>query len=339
MEKPLESVLALRLGGIGEVLSITPALKALRRTFPRVRVTLLAERPACEVAAGLVDEVIAANALYRANGLRSLLRPRFYTESVRLVEGLLRRKFDLFLDFHHLPGWRHVLKPVAIGILSRAPRRIGYDGGPMGFFLTEKAHDPPDRHMMERTRTVMARLGVEVTDSRPIFAVSDADRAWAASLGLDGPLVAVSPGASNAVKMWDVERFAEVARRLSAEARIVVTGSADERALCARVPGVNLAGAMNLGRFAALLERCRLLVSNDSGPVHIAYAVGTPVVGIFLPRAYREWGTYADAAKFRALYRDGPGAQRGKTLKEITVEEVVAAAREFLESHETAPRP
>jgi len=184
--------------------------------------------------------------------------------------------------------------------------------------------------MMDRRAAMMAELGVDVRESRPIVPITDADRAWAASLGLEGPLVAVSPGASNSVKRWDVERFAEVALRLSSQAKVLVTGSREERSLCSRVPGLNLAGMMTLGQFAALLERCRVLVSNDSGPVHIAYGVGTPVVGIFLPRAYREWGSYPESDRFRALYRDGPGADRGRTLAGISVEEVVEAARSFL---------
>lgn len=330
MARPPDSILVLRLGGIGEVLAITPALRAIRDAWPRARVTLLAERPACEVAGTLVDEVIVANAPYRANGVASLLRPRFYVESMALLEGLLRRRFDLYLDFHHLFGWRHILKPMMIALLSRAPRRVGFTNGTAGFFLTDPVPDPDDRHMTERSRALLASLGVTLGDTKPILSVAPGDRAWMDSSGLTPPLIAISPGSSRPVTRWGVERFAEVARRLASRGTIVLIGTRDERALCEAIPGVNLAGKTTVGRVAALLERCSLLVTNDSGPLHIAYALGTPVVGIFRPVEYRRWGAYSDTRRFRAFYREGPGAQEGATLPLITVDEVVAAGLELL---------
>lgn len=330
MAREPESVLVLRLGGIGEVLAITPALQAVRRRFPRARITLLAERPAADVAVGLVDEILTANAPYRANGIRSLLRPDFYLESFRLAEDLLRRKFDLFLDFHHLFGWRQILKPLVVGLLSRAPRRVGFTNGGAGFFLTDPVPDPDDRPMAERSRALLCELGVELGDARPVLEAAPADREWAAPY--EGA-IAISPGSSRPVTRWGADRFAEVARRLSARAKIVVIGTKDERELCARIPGENLAGRTTLGQVIGLLERCSLLISNDSGPLHIACALGTPVIGIFRPLEYRRWGAYSD----RAFYREGPGAQNGETLNQITVDEVASAAEKML-GHEVTAR-
>lgn len=341
MSREPENILALRLGGIGEVLAVTPALDAVRRRFPRAWITLLAERPACEMAAGLVDEVVDANEPYRAHGLGWLFSPRLYTESARLVGRLLRRKYDLFLDFHHLFSWRHAVKPALVSMLSRAPRRVGFGSG---FFLTDGVPDPDDRHMVERSRALLAPLGIEIPEVRPLLGVSAADQEWVDSLldamGLSGKrLIAVAPGSSRPVTRWGADRFREAARRLAARGTIVLVGSPEERALCDEVAAgsVNFAGKTTVGRLAALLKRSALLLSNDSGPLHMAHALGTPVVGIFRPLEYRRWGSYRDARRFRALWREGPGAEEGRTLPLISVEEAVAAATELLD--ETAARP
>jgi ADP-heptose:LPS heptosyltransferase len=337
MSREPERILALRLGGIGEVLAVTPALRRVRERFPRARMTLLAEEPAGEVAGGIVDEVISVNAVYRAQRLGDLFGGRFLEQSCRLVRGLLRRSFDLFLDFHHRVAWRHAVKPAVVAALSRAPRRVGFDKGRAGFFLTDPVPDPDEGHMTLRSQRLLPALGITPSWEEPRLEVAEADRRWAAQLNLGSPLVAFSPGASASLKRWPVEGFAEVARRLARRATVVVTGSEAERELCARVPGLNLAGMTRVGQLAALLERCSLLVSTDSGPVHVAYAVGTPVVGIFLPRAFREWGSYRDARRIRALWREGPGAERGATLPLITPDEVVRAAEDLLDAPPARP--
>ena len=340
MSREPESILALRLGGIGEVLAITPSLRALRERFSRSRITLLAERSAGQVARGWVDEVISADAPYRASGMRSMLRPRFTIESVRLVERILRRRWDLFLDFHHLFALRHAVKPVLLSLLSRAPRRIGFGSK---FFLTDRVPDPDDRHMTERNRALLEPLGIRVTDTRPSLRVDPADQEWIDSLldamGLSGgPLIAVAPGSSRPVTRWGADRFREAAARLAHRGTVVLVGTAGERELCATVAAgaPNLAGKTTVGRLAALIRRSALLLSNDSGPLHMAYAVGTPVVGVFRPLEYRRWGAYADPRGIRAFTREGAGAREGLTLPLITVDEVVEACEEFLD--ETAPR-
>ncbi len=340
MPREPENILVLRLGGIGEVLAITPALSAVRSRFGRAWITLLAERPACEMARGLVDEVVEANAPYRAAGMSSLLAPAFYVESARLFGRLLARKYDLFLDFHHLFGWRHSVKPALVSFLSRAPRRVGFG---RGFFLTDRVPDPDDRHMTERNRAFLEPLGIRIDDTRPSLSVAPADQEWVdnllGALGLAGKrIVAVSPGSSRPVTRWGAERFRETAARLVGRGAVVVVGTDGERDLCGAVAagGVNLAGHTSVGRLAALLRHSALLVANDSGPLHMAYALGTPVVGIFRPREFRRWGSYADTRRFRAFYREGPGAEEGRTLPLITVDEIVSAAGKLLD--ETAPR-
>jgi len=334
MPRDPENILALRLGGIGEVLAVTPALRAVRERFSRAWITLLAERPSCDVALPWVDEVVVAQGPFRAVAPKSLLDPGFYSDSLRLMERLLRRKYDLFLDFHHLFAWRHAIKPLLISLLTRAPRRVGFGSG---FFLTDVVPDPDDRHMSERNGAFLAPLGIRLEDSRPILSVAPADQEWVDALlaALRLPhktLIAVAPGSSRPVQRWGTDRFREAARRLSTHGTIVTVGSESERELCEEVAAgaVNLAGRTTVGRLAALLRRASLLVANDSGPLHMAYAVGTPVVGLFRPGEVRRWGSYGETRRFRALTREGAGAERGETLPLIPVDEVVAVAEELL---------
>lgn len=341
MPRDPEHILVLRLGGIGEVLAITPALRAVRARFARAWITLLAETPASEVAREWVDEVVRADAPYRARRLSSLFSARLYAEGVRLVERLLRRKYDLFLDFHHLFAWRHAVKPFLVSLVARAPRRVGFGAG---FFLTDPVPDPDDRPMVDRNRAFLAPLGIGLEDPRPSLGVAEADREWVDSLlaaaGLAGKrLIAFGPGSSRSVTRWGAERFREAAARLVSRGTIVLVGTAEERGLCESVaPGaVNLAGHTTVGRLAALLRRCALLVSNDSGPFHMAYALGTPVVGIFRPGEVRRWGSYGEAGRFRALFREGPGAEEGRTLPLVTVDEVVSAAEALLDANPARP--
>lgn len=335
MGRDPESILVLRLGGIGEVLAITPALRAVRERYPKARITLLAERPACEVASEFVDEIVAANAPYRAHGLASLLQPRLYSESIRLAERLLRGRYDCFLDFHHLFAWRHAVKPLIVSLLSRAPRRIGFSRGDAGFFLTDPVADPDDLPMVERCRAVLAALDIELRDSKPSYRVAAGDLAWVDALGLGNPMIALSPGSSRPVTRWRIERFVETARRLSGRGTVLSIGTKEERALCGEIPGRNFAGETTLGQAAALLQRSALLITNDSGPLHLAVAVGTSVIGIFRPLEYRRWGAYAESPRFRGFYREGPGAQNGETLDQVSVDEVVSAAERMLHENST----
>lgn len=340
MPRDPESILVLRLGGIGEVLAVTPALRAVRERFPRAWIALLAERPAGEAAGGFVDDWIVADGPFRA-APRDLLRPGLYAQALRLVERLARRRWDLLLDFHHLFAWRHAVKPLLVSLLSRAPRRVGFG---RAFFLTDPVPDPDRLPMVERNGPFLAALGLELADARPVLRVAPADAEWIEALlaGLDvaGPLIAVCPGSSRPVQRWGADRFREAAARLSAHGRVVMVGSASERALCeaAAPPGaIHLAGRTSFGRLAALLARASLLVANDSGPLHMAYALGTPVVGLFRPGEVLRWGSYPETRRFRALTREGPGAESGATLPLIPVEDVVRAAEELLHAH--PPRP
>jgi ADP-heptose:LPS heptosyltransferase len=143
------------------------------------------------------------------------------------------------------------------------------------------------------------------------FSLSDAERQRAATLLMEGVgrRVAIVVGAGATVKRWPVDRLAAVARTLRAElgVGIVVTGAADERDAVAAVvqaagPGaVGLAGQTTVGELAAVLERCDLALGADSGPLHLAVAMGTPTLHLFGPADPRRFGPFGDPARHRVI--------------------------------------
>jgi heptosyltransferase-2 len=182
--------------------------------------------------------------------------------------------------------------------LAGIPTRIGYHRK-WGWLLTHRVphrKQEGQRHEAVYTLELLASLGIEPpSDPRPTIALSpranqriDAVLSTASCSSTDR-LVAMHPSASCVSKRWMPERFAKVADQLIAQQGVrvcVVAGASDalyanQMVQAMTQPALDLAGQLSVAELAALLHRCRLLISNDSGPVHIAAAVGTPVVDIF----------------------------------------------------------
>ena len=277
-------ILVIRLDRLGDVVLSTPVFEELRRRFPHAFIAAMV-RPACrDVVEGhpAVNEVI----LYEKEGAH-----RSAWATVRFARGLRRYEFDAALVLH--PSNRSHWIPW----LARIPVRLGYSRK-CSWLLT---HPLPHRkqegaqHEAAYTLELLRPFGIRPGVPRPSVPVSPraAERVAAllerAGIQPSALLVAIHPSASCISKRWMPERFAEVADRLAAErgVRICLVAGADSTAQAEaavramRQSALNLAGALSVAELAALLRRCRLLVSNDSGPVHVAAAVGTPVVDIF----------------------------------------------------------
>lgn len=277
-------ILVIRLDRIGDVVLSTPVLQALREAFPSAHLAMMV-RPACrELVEGNphLNEVL----VYDKDRIG-----RGWLSGLRFALGLRRYRFDAALVLHptvrsHLLVW-----------LAGIPVRIGY-GRKAGWLLTHRlAHRKQEgaKSEAEYALEMLRVLGIDPPAPRPFVPVHPESThrvaEWLSGAGIEPQetLVAVHPAASARSKRWSPERFAEVADRLIEEGRVrvILVGGAGDSAQVAAVERlmrhrpVNAAGALSLGELAALLSRCRLLIANDSGPVHIAAAVGTPVVAIF----------------------------------------------------------
>ncbi len=303
-----QSILLIRPDHLGDVLFLTPALRALRQALPAARLVLLAGPWSAGVVEGnkdLDEVVLCAFPGFERSGKGNLLAPyRLLLETA----GELAGRFDaaVVLRFDH---WWGAWLAAAAGI----PRRIGYAWAETSPFLTEAVPYRPGRHEVQQNATLLERLapGVEAGLGSTQVAVRPEDRAWAAErLGqLGRPRVAIHGGAGAAVKQWPVESWAAVGRGLvQAGASIVLTGGPGERDLAAGVagklqaPALDLAGQTTLGQLAAIYQQCDLVLGSDSGPLHLAVAVDAPTVHLYGPVPVAKFGPGGSSERHLVLH-------------------------------------
>ncbi|MBN1287940.1 MAG: WecB/TagA/CpsF family glycosyltransferase [Anaerolineae bacterium] len=312
-------ILVVKLADIGDLLVATPALAALRETFPAARIDLLTtphSAPALD-GAGLVDTLLTFDK-FAYDHPTDALRPAHLGAALRLAAHLRARRYDTVLVLHHLTTLFGALKYAALVRATGARDRIGLDNGRgrwVGFTRAALDRGFGVRHEAEYWLDVAAQIGAHTTDPALRVAVRAQGDAWtvhklAARKGT-GPVVVIHPGSGgySPARRWDPASFAAVADALHERhgARIVLVGTADDdtaavRAHMAHTP-LDLADQTSLGQLAALLARADLFVGADSGVMHLAAAVRAPVVAIFGPSNHHAWGPWSpgDAARVRVV--------------------------------------
>lgn len=306
-------ILVLKPCCLGDLLLATPALAALRARFPSATITLVTSpwsSPAVEGNPHL-DNVCTWD-FPATGGLPKAI------SCWRLAKHLRKDGFQLAVVLDRSP--LVALVPWLAGI----PVRAGIDSGGRGFSLTYRAPATPLRHEASLYLEVIAILGGDTADRAALFQPTAEDREWAASaLEEDASWVAIhpgggiNPGSTLLGKRWPSERYAALVAQLLFQGRSValVGGSQDtvaaaaveeqalaqiDRRSAAGAPRGklrSLAGTTSFGQLGALLERCQLFVGNDTGPMHLAMAVGTPTVAIFGPSMPSVYGPYDGRSK------------------------------------------
>lgn len=277
-------ILVLELWNMGDVILAMPFLAQLRCLFPRARITLVS-RPFGEkllAGMGLVDEFIPAGVDWIPAEHISLSRKTI--DLWRLSRKLRPKKFDLaFSSRFHV--WEHLLLAT-----SGAGRRIGFALGGQDAALTDAiAVGESRQHKVEDWMRLLEPFGGAVTVRVPRLYLDESERFWAngylSSRGVakEDLLVGIHPGAGLAEKRWPLERFREVATATAARAGVRVLVFAEPSGYGSElfeIPGV-VQAQVGLRELMALIERCSLVVCNDSGPMHIAGALGVPTVAMF----------------------------------------------------------
>ena len=289
------TILAVRLDTLGDVLMTTPAIRALREARPGRRVTLMTSSFGAE-AGRLVDEVDDV-IVYDAAWLKATpARPDGAIDRAMLAN-LRRRRFDAAVIFTVYS--QNPLPSATVCFLADIPLRLAHCHENPYQLLTEWVLDPEPhdrvRHEVRRQLDLVATVGCRTGDERLSLRVSPAARQAArrrldaAGVDRSREWVVVHPGARAASRRYPPEAFASACRGLVAErgCQVVFTGDASEAEVIDDVraamqgPAVSVAGAMPLEELAALIAEAPLLISNNTGPVHIAAAVGTPVVDLY----------------------------------------------------------
>jgi heptosyltransferase-2 len=341
--KGFRRILIMRTDRIGDVLLSTPVAKALRMKYPQAYISMVVSPYARDIVEGnpYLDEVI----IYDKDA-----KHKSWLRSFKFSGRLKKKKFDLAVILH--PTNRvHIL-----AFLAGIPKRLGYDCK-LGFLNNLARKHTKQRGLMHESEynlDLVGTLGVE-GDARDIFMpLKEESERWAAemlnSCGIKetDKLLALNPGASCPSKIWPADRFAGVAEALSVKYgfKIVVLSGARDVQLAHEVAGkikggaLDLSGRTSISQMASVLKRCSLFISNDSGPVHIASALGVPVISIFGRKqpglSPRRWGPLGPKDVY--LHKDAGCAQclahdckKGfACLKAVTPEDVLSAAEAVL---------
>lgn len=340
------NVLIVKPSSLGDVIHALPAVALLYRAVPGVHLSWLVN----EEYASLVQRVpVIDDAIpFRRQRWGSL---RHLGELVEHIRELRSRRFNLAVDLQGL------LRSGFISLLSGAPCRIGFAGAREGaiLFYTKRIRVPAQhRHAVDRNiALVRSAFDTDLPAAFPSLRQKPEDSIQAdrllASPGLAGaaPLIAVAPAARWPSKIWPAASFAETIDRLCTRfphAGVWLMGTEAERPIteavasaCIVKPPVDLAGRTDLGVLIEMLRASRVLLSNDSGPMHLAAALGTPVVAMFGPTDPTLTGPYGPGhVVFQAKCPRGPCfrvkcPRAGVCMESVAAEAVAAAAAELLE--------
>jgi heptosyltransferase-1 len=344
MPTELKNILIIKPSALGDVVLALPALSALRRNFPDAKISWLI-RP--EFAPLLqnhpqLDEII----LFDRNFLgKAWFHPGAFCSLVSLIRRLRHREFDAVFDFQGL------FRTASLAWLSGCKTRFGMtDTREFAyiFYTDQLKHDRDCIHLVDLyLKMVQAAgasdLGVEFVVPQDPQAADSVDRLLIQNDVKGAEYVVFVPGSAHPSKRWPIEHFAALADRISSQFQlpIIATGSASEDNIIeelialAHVPVVNLAGRTSLRELVALLRSAKLVVSNDTGPGHIAAALGTPLVMMFSwsnPARIAPYGR-AECMVAREPYSRGlkiKSTDPNHSIRAITVEEVWQKAREQL---------
>jgi len=343
MEKVPQKILIRGVNWIGDTIMTIPAMRTLRQLFPESRITLLIRKPMDRLFAhfSAVDHVVGFTIRKGMAGL---------VDRMRLAQKLRREHYDLCLI---LPN---SFDSALILFLAGIPARIGFDRDGRGLLLTRKIKPPvPEEagHQADDYLSLVTSLGAIQIFREFNLEVDREAKEWAKDQleplrqKVSGPLIGLNPGATyGPAKRWFPERFTDLAARLCSgdQSGIVIVGGPEETGLCGNIADgiegavLDLSGQTDLQQLAAVLSLCDLLVTNDSGPMHLASAVGTPVVAIF---GSTEPGATSPLGKHRIIKEECECSpclerfcERGDTLcmELIQVEDVYDTVKRLLEN-------
>ncbi len=341
--KDPEKILIVRTDRLGDVILSTPVIKNLRLTYPNAHLAFMCRPYTKDAVTGntYLDEVIVYDKYGKHNSILSTINFAFR---------LRKKRFD----------WAIILHPTnrahLITFLAGIPKRIGWNRK-LGILLTDKLlHDKQygKKHESEYSLSILESLGIPIRGKETSFPLnqkaidSTNSRLLDAGVGAEDGFIVLHPSASCPSKRWPQENFLSLARLLKAKSRfkIIIISSKDEaefgELLARETDLIDFRGMFNLNQLGALLKRATLLISNDSGPVHIAASFNTLVISIFGrndpglgPRRWRPLGPNS------YYFHDDPGCRHCPAhaceidficLKAITPEEVAQKALQLLTS-------
>jgi 3-deoxy-D-manno-octulosonic-acid transferase/heptosyltransferase-1 len=347
------NILIVKLSAIGDVIHTLPSLAALRKRYPDAHITWVVE----EMASDLImdhphlNRVIISRRKSWIGDLRHG-RARSTLEEIKMFLSELRAQhYDLVIDFHGL------FKSAVIVLLSGGGRKLGYDSlqEGSGLFYSEKIREDMGKHAVDRYLDFVRHLGVQVETPEFTLAIGPENEnrvrelLAAGGIGPGDPFVAVSPRALWETKLWSDQKFAQLSERMIQELNlpVVFTGgkASDTEGIQSFMtqPCVDLAGRTTLRDLACVFRKASLLVTTDSGPMHLAAAMETPVVALFGPTDPARTGPYGK--RHTVIRMELPCSpcffrtcDTKRCMREMTVEDVYQGVRKKLQEEQLLRR-
>jgi len=350
---PPQKILVIKLSAIGDVIQTFPMVEALKHQYPQAQIDWLVEEDASDLLAGhpALNRVIVSRRkswqkhLWGKRAIRNILK-----DIGNFINELRSVKYDWVIDNHGL------LKSGLLVFLSRGVRKIGFKPSPGiadegNYLFTNERYQalPIERHALERYLDLIAQLGVSVDPfvlkySVPAESLEKAKKLLTENGFFSHPLVVIHPMAKWPTKQWPLENFARLANALMPkEASVVLTGSGQDREALKKIQEqtqypqkvLNLAGQTSLIELAGLFYLSDLVLTTDTGPMHLAAAVKAPLIALFGPTAPWRTGPYGNGhVVLRKAIACSPCFKKKcdtmECMNSLSVEEVLEAIKDKL---------
>jgi ADP-heptose:LPS heptosyltransferase len=314
---------------MGDCLLLTSPIRALKEEFPRFRISVLVESRFAGCFEGNPDLEEVFSISKKSEGFK-----------------LLRRRFDLVINLHGGPT------SLFYAVLARGPR-IGFEQFQYRrFYQGLLPSADPKLHTVEATLTAFQWLGVEQKTPPPLRYEGKPGSLPKLLASLNGPYAVIHPAALMTTKKWDAKKFSQLARSLNTMglATILTCGPGEESAVAEvakGVPSPQILLGLGIAELAELIRGAKLYAGNDSGPMHLAAAVGTPIVALWGSSDSTRWRPWsAEHAVVQNPFECNPCpgyrclvAPTPLCIESVTVEQAVAAAEQLLKNHDTHPQP
>ncbi len=347
----IKKILVFKLDHIGDVLMTTPALKALKSRYPDASLTVVVGSWSKGILKDNLD--ISEILLYDAYWFNRNIDRKFnIKKTLDFIKELRKKRFDMFYSL------RGDFMGILMGSLLRIPVRVGFNNGGGGFFLTHPITPIENIHQVEQFLNAIKvnclrhkySTMASGTDKKMRVAISEAERKFTSAFiekysSKNENFIGFHIGAGYPSKLWIPEKYGILIKRLHDEFGIhaILVGGEEDRAIVKRIESVirdtdsiDCIGIANIKETAALIEKCNLFIGNDSAPVHIAAAIGIPVIVIFSaannPVGWKPFGSNVTCITKDVLCKNCEKFEciDTKCMRMITVDEVYNKAKEIL---------
>lgn len=350
----LQNILIFHPAGIGDAVLSIPAIKAIREAHLKAYIALVTSKRCLTLVelCPYVDEIFAIEMDAISNPL-ALLNGEKLSNVWRLISKLRSHRFDVIADFTRIGSRFSAVKRAMLFSLIQGKHIIGRNTQGWGFFLDEKVFDsyPPIKNEVDNYMDIAKPLGVDAEQLELELFLTAEDRVFAKSLLKENSIqsektiVGINPSGYRPNRRWMRERFAAVADKLicNYDIQVVFIGSRSDMPLVEEIRSLmkseaaSVAGKTNLRQLVALIEQLYLFITNDSGPMHIAAAMKTPIVALFGPQTPIGYAPYCPENMKVVIWKNVECSPCGKIdcanhkcMKLISVEEVLAGAEKLL---------